>query len=328
MVRSPRRTQHRKGWLTSVSTINPTLMGPPRLPGAVAVVVGRARSHPTVAGHLRREGLRIVDVLDVAAAARLVAEGNVAVAVVETASPASVGAIMILAQAAQNAGHHTDILAVGAPDTTTVVAALQVGATEVFAASMGDAEFGLRLRLVLDQHADRLNVLSRLDYLEWLNGTDMLTGLPNRRSLTASLSRHASVAGRHGLPLAVVMFDVDRFKEINDRIGHGGGDATLCEVGVLLRAGVREGDVVGRWGGDEFLAVLPHTPLEEAEVMAERILRSLADSPIVYGDFRIPVTVSAGCTATPGTSADLLTRCDLALYDSKGAGRNAVRARS
>jgi diguanylate cyclase (GGDEF)-like protein len=312
----------------SVSTINGVLTVDAPLPGGAAVVVGRARLHPTVGGHLRREGLRIIDVLDVASATRLLADRDVAIAVVETATPATTGAIMILSQAARDAGHHTDVVAVGAPDTTTTVAALQAGAIEVFGASVSDAEFGLRLRLVLDQHAERLNVLSRLDYLEWLNGTDVLTGLPNRRSLTEELSRHASVAGRHGLSLAVVMFDVDRFKQINDRVGHGGGDATLCEVGVMLRAGVREGDVVGRWGGDEFLALLPHTPLEEAEVMAERILRSLADSPLVYGDFRIPVTMSAGCTATPGTSADLLTRCDLAMYDSKAAGRNRVRVRS
>jgi diguanylate cyclase (GGDEF)-like protein len=298
------------------------------LPGAEAVVVGRARSHLTVGGHLRRVGMRVIDTPDIPGAVRVMVARRPALAVVQTTSGPATGAVVVLAQAMREAGHQADILAVGAPDTATVVAALKAGATEAFPASIPDEELGVRLRRVLDRHAARLNLLSRLDYLEWLSGTDLLTSFPNRRGLAEALFRHASVAARHGLSLAVVMFDVDRFKDINDRIGHGGGDAALREVAVLLRARVREGDVVGRWGGDEFLAVLPHTTLAEAENMAERARASIADSPLVYGRTRISMTVSAGCTATPGTGDDLLTRCDLALYDAKAAGNNLVRARS
>jgi diguanylate cyclase (GGDEF)-like protein len=297
------------------------------LPGAWALMVGGARSHPTVGGYLRREGLRVLDVFNVASAAQVLANRRVAVAVVETTSAPATAAVMILAQAAQEAGHRTEILALGAPDTATVVAALQAGATEVFSASIREEELGLRLRLVLDRHAASLNVLSRMDYLEWLSGTDLLTTLPNRRNLHEELSRHAALAARHGLALAVVMFDVDRFKDINDRIGHAGGDAALREVAVSLRAGTREGDFIGRWGGDEFLAILPHTTLAEAESLAERIRKSRAETPLIHRGVLVPVMVSAGCAATPGSGEELLARCDLALYDSKAAGRNRVRTR-
>lgn len=299
----------------------------PRSSG-VAVIVSPAHSHPDVGRHLRALGLHTINAVDPFLAARLVAGRHVELAMVEATTPAAIAAILVLARAAQDSGYHTDIVALEAPDTTTAAAALEAGATDVLSAAVGEVELGLRLRGILERRTERINLLSRLEDLEWLSGTDLLTALPNRRSLAEALSRHASVAGRHGLALAVVMFDVDRFKGINDRVGHGGGDAALCEVGDLLRAGVREGDVVGRWGGDEFLAVLPHTPLAEAELMAERICSSVADAPLVYGNVRIPFTMSAGCTATPGSLEDLLARSDLALYESKAAGRNQVRTRS
>jgi diguanylate cyclase (GGDEF)-like protein len=247
------------------------------------------------------------------------------VVIVETTSPVATGAVAVLDQAAREAKYHADILAIGAPDSATVVAALRAGATEAFLSSVRQEELGLRLRRLLDRRASRLNVLSRLDYLEWLSGTDLLTTLPNRRSLTEALSRHSANAARHGLALAVGMFDVDKFKDINDRFGHGGGDAALREVAVPLRANIREGDVIGRWGGDEFLAILPHTTVGEAHVLAERVRDSLAAVPLIYGDVRIPITISAGCTATPGNVEELLSRCDLALYDAKAGGRNQVR---
>jgi diguanylate cyclase (GGDEF)-like protein len=298
------------------------------LPGAWAVMVGGARSHPMVGGYLRHEGLRVIDALNVAGAAQVLATRRVAIAVVETTSAPATGAVTILAQAAKEAGYPTDILTLGGPDTKTVVAALQAGAAEAFPASIPDEELRLRLRRVLEGHAARLNVLSRLDYLEWLSGTDLLTTLLSRRSLNDELARQAALADRHGLALAVVMFDVDRFKDVNDRIGHGGGDAALREVATSLRAGTREGDAIGRWGGDEFLAILPHTTLVEAESLAERIRSARAETPLIHKGIRIPVMVSAGCAATPGSAEALLTRCDLALYDAKAAGRNQVRTRS
>jgi diguanylate cyclase (GGDEF)-like protein len=271
--------------------------------------------------------MRVIDTPDLPGAVRVMVARRPALAVVQTTSAPATGAVVVLAAAMREAGHQADILAVGAPDCATLIAALDAGATEAFPDTIPDDELGIRLRRVIDRHAAHLNLLSRLDYLEWLSRTDLLTSFPNRRGLAEALVRHASVAARHSLSLAVVMFDLDRFKEINDRIGHGGGDAALREVAVMLRARVREGDVVGRWGGDEFLAVLPYTTLAEAESMAERACASIADAPLVYGPTRISMSVSAGCAATPGTGEELLTRCDQALYDAKAAGNNRVRAR-
>jgi two-component system cell cycle response regulator len=296
-------------------------------PGQLAVLVARAGSHPTIGEHLRSQGLRVVEVPDPVTASQFLTADRVAVAVVETASPADSGLVALLAQAAQQSGRDTRILALGAPDAVTVIAAFKAGAAEVCSPSVRDEELGLRLRLMLERHGERLNLLNRLDYLEWISGTDVLTILPNRRRLSEELTRHASLATRHGFGLAVVMFDVDEFKQLNDRFGHGGGDAALREVAATMRVSMRNGDIVGRWGGDEFLAVLPHTTLAEAVHLAERIRSSLAEAPLVYGDVWIPLTVSAGCAANPGASDELLAMSDLALYDAKAAGRNQVRIR-
>jgi two-component system cell cycle response regulator len=296
-------------------------------PGAVAVLVAQAGLHPTIAGHLERQGLRVIEVSDVAAASELLASDRVALAVVETATLADTGIVALIAQAAQQSGRETGIFALGAPDQVTVMAAFRAGAAEVCPSNVRDEELGVRLRLMLERRGERLNLLNRLDYLEWISGTDVLTTLPNRRRMSEEITRHASLATRHGFSLAVTMFDVDEFKQLNDRFGHSGGDAALREVGATLRSSMRRGDVVGRWGGDEFLAVLPHTTLADAVLLAERIRASLAEAPLLYENEWIRVTVSAGCTANPGTWDDLLTMSDLALYDAKAAGRNQVQVR-
>ena len=152
---------------------------------------------------------------------------------------------------------------------------------------------------------------------------DRLTGLYNRRHLEAALERAALASRRTQLPVALLMVDVDHFKWVNDRHGHAAGDAVLREVADRLVAVVRGEDVVGRWGGEEFLVVLPHTSIGLARQQAERLRGAVAALPIAHASGEEPVTVSVGCAAAiPGPIEPLVAAADAALYEAKAAGRN------
>ena len=133
-------------------------------------------------------------------------------------------------------------------------------------------------------------------------------------------------AKRYGTPLSVIIGDVDHFKQINDRLGHARGDEVLKNVARTLQQGVREVDVVGRWGGEEFLVVLPNTPLSDGHAVAERLRSSVEEGcRLAHG----PVTVSFGLAGYDGdqTVDGLVQRSDQALYDAKRNGRNQVVVR-
>jgi len=160
--------------------------------------------------------------------------------------------------------------------------------------------------------------------LERMAHTDPLTELPNRRSLMTDLTREAAVAARFGLALAVIEFDLDHFKEVNDVYGHQAGDQVLVAVARHVQRRLRATDVVGRLGGEEFLILAPGNTIAEATDLAEEICRSLHERPMA-GD-RGWVTGSFGVTAyEPGDTADaILARADAALYTAKRGGRNRV----
>lgn len=154
---------------------------------------------------------------------------------------------------------------------------------------------------------------------------DRLTSLFNRGKLEDQLRQEIHRASRYGNEFSLILFDVDHFKHVNDRFGHNAGDEVLVEVARQLKDNVRSADVVGRWGGEEFLVILPETNLAAAGEVAETLRKhiSLQSFPIPGG----AVTVSAGVTAfLPGESAqDLIKRADDALYSAKEEGRNRIR---
>jgi len=156
---------------------------------------------------------------------------------------------------------------------------------------------------------------------------DGLTGLHNRRFLTEYLDRELSRAERHARPLALAMFDIDRFKGINDGFGHLAGDMVLRELSALLRPVVRKDELLARYGGEEFAMALPETTTEQAVAACERLRRTVAEHTFEYDGKTIPVTVSIG-VATNGQEADtperLIRAADTKLYKAKGAGRNRV----
>lgn len=154
---------------------------------------------------------------------------------------------------------------------------------------------------------------------------DRLTGLYNRRHLEDELARAADASRRSGEPLAVLMIDADHFKLVNDRLGHATGDAALAGIASRLAALVRGEDTLGRWGGEEFLVVLPHTTVRRARVHAERLRAAIADAPILAGDNELRATISVGCAAAvPDSVEPLLEAADAALYEAKAEGRNRV----
>ncbi len=153
---------------------------------------------------------------------------------------------------------------------------------------------------------------------------DALTGLPSRRLLDLVLKQHFALAQR-GIPLCAVLFDLDRFKQYNDTHGHAAGDEALCSFAEVLRTQTRESDVAGRFGGEEFLTLLPGVDLDGAGRYAERVRESLADLELSTGE-RMTVSGGISCAAlSMSAPADLISSADSALHAAKAAGRNCIQ---
>lgn len=168
-----------------------------------------------------------------------------------------------------------------------------------------------------------------LEELARLARRDPLTGLANRRALEETLALEVTRAARAGRPLSLVVVDVDRFKQVNDRHGHPAGDAVLAAVAARAAAALRGGDVLARLGGEEFAAVLPGADLPAAVEIAERIRARVAAEPIACAGAALAVTISAGCATRREGEQDggaLLARADAKLYEAKRAGRDRVCA--
>lgn len=165
------------------------------------------------------------------------------------------------------------------------------------------------------------------DAAELLARTDELTGLANRRAFVDAASHEIQRAMRYGAPLALVITDLDYFKSINDNYGHHVGDVVLRNFANILTASIREVDLAGRWGGEEFVVLMPDTSLEEAVQAAERMRLAVAGAPAQAGQHRFGYTASFGVAAFSAdipTLDALLSRADAALYRAKDSGRNRV----
>jgi len=163
--------------------------------------------------------------------------------------------------------------------------------------------------------------------LERLSTTDELTGLYNRRQLAVVFARELSRADRSQESLSLLMIDLDHFKAFNDRHGHLEGDACLREIADFLRAQLRPTDVVVRFGGEEFLALLPATNKVAAAVIGERMRKSFAERDYAVANGVTPLTISVGVAAWPQdgrTEEELIRAADTALYAAKADGRNQV----
>jgi diguanylate cyclase (GGDEF)-like protein len=180
---------------------------------------------------------------------------------------------------------------------------------------------------------ERARVKSELERTQELALLDELTGLANRRALELMLAEEVARALRHGRPLSILMADVDHFKAINDTYGHRAGDVVLRELGRLLAASLRSIDKAARYGGEELVVMLPETPGQEAQRVAERVRSAVAEHSFVVepDDARPPLclhlTASLGIASLPqdaDSPEKLVELADRALYDAKSQGRNRV----
>jgi diguanylate cyclase (GGDEF)-like protein len=188
-------------------------------------------------------------------------------------------------------------------------------------ASIASAEYRTRqLSRGLTRLEERLHVLERNAF------RDPLTGLPNRTMLQDRIEHALAEAQRHHLTIAVLLLDLDGFKEVNDRNGHEVGDQVLVSLAQRLRRAVRAGDAVARMGGDEFVILLDDLPSRATVVeLAERILRAV-DEPMVIGARELRVTASIGVATSTGegTVLDLLRQADTLQYAAKRSGKARI----
>ena len=219
------------------------------------------------------------------------------------------------------------VFVTGHTDAQELAEALERGAHDYVRKPVDPVELvarirtALRLRTVLDELARR-----NLE-LEELARTDMLTGLANRRHADEVLRRTIASARRHRRPVCAVLVDIDHFKGVNDRYGHAGGDSVLRAVAGRLAAGLREADLAARWGGEEFLLLLPDA--DDATGVCERVRVAISGEPVCLDDgTAIGVSASFGWASWTGeeTAEALVGRADVALYEAKSGGRDRVVA--
>jgi two-component system cell cycle response regulator len=208
-----------------------------------------------------------------------------------------------------------------------IVAGLRGGAHDYLKKPFEPAELLARVGSAVHVKQLQDELWRRNAELNRISRTDSLTGLYNRWHLDDVIARESSTARRHGDQLSIVLFDIDHFKHVNDTFGHPAGDLVLVEFARRMTDELRAGDIAGRWGGEEFLLILPRTDMAGALQVAERVRTATAATPVLATADSIPITVSGGCatgsTASPGELIDL---ADGRLYQAKTNGRNRIVA--
>lgn len=209
-----------------------------------------------------------------------------------------------------------------------LIAGLEAGADDYLVKPFNAFELKARLdvgRRILDLQKQLIAA-----YEEMRHGAlhDPLTGVCNRGAILEHFEKEWRRAEREQAPLGVLLADIDHFKAINDTHGHQAGDAVLWEVAQRMRAAIRASDAVGRYGGEEFLFILPRCNADGLPVLAERLRESVAASAVGFRDLLVPVTVSVGAASCSDLAhsepAALLHAADAALYRAKSDGRNRV----
>lgn len=207
-------------------------------------------------------------------------------------------------------------------DDTVKARTLDLGAADYLQKPFSDRELRARLdrTLRLSQTQEALRELAQ---------TDPLTGLANLRAFRARLEDEVKRARRYATPLTAIMADMDHLKPVNDELGHAAGDRAIAAVAAVIRAELRETDFGARYGGDEFVLLLPHTTADEGRVLAERICARLKETTLEISGRRIPIGASFGVACLPEDGKDLaadalIRAADAALYRAKRAGRSRV----
>jgi len=218
------------------------------------------------------------------------------------------------------------ILLSGQADDATRVRALDLGAADFIQKPISLGELRARMERTL-RHTRRQT------HLRALAQTDVLTGLANLRAFRERLDDEVRRARRYGTALTCIMADMDHLKPVNDAFGHGAGDRAIATVADVLRSQLRATDLGARYGGDEFVLLLPHTGASDGRILAERLCARLATTDLAIGDRKVSVRTSFGVAELePGDGEDggvgLLQRADEALYAAKRSGRGRVEVQA
>jgi diguanylate cyclase (GGDEF)-like protein len=213
-------------------------------------------------------------------------------------------------------------------DTESVVRALELGAHDYLRKPFEPAELRARVSAAMRVKSLQDELQRRNEELDRLSRVDSLTGLANRRHIVLECSRLFAGSRRRKEPVGACMIDIDHFKAINDTWGHLSGDAVLVEVADRIQRAIRAEDMVGRWGGEEFLALVVAGSPETVLLVGERARAAVTSTPIRLRDgTEVRVTASVGCaSARDGGPEELISRADKALYEAKHAGRNRTAA--
>jgi len=214
----------------------------------------------------------------------------------------------------------------GRTSTDDIVEAFRLGAHDHIAKPFRGKELRARVAAAIQLKRRHDELRQENVKLDSASRTDVLTGLANRRKLEADIDALTGMARRHDQPFSVALVDVDHFKSVNDTYGHSAGDEVLCAIAARLQEALRVEDVAGRWGGEEFLFLLPMTDLPGARVVGERLRLAVAAEPVRISDGTL-VVVSISVGVATGTDVpEVLLRADGALYRAKAGGRNLVTA--
>ncbi len=306
-------------------------LGRSSAPAARVLVVDDSRVvRVVVKGYLRSTGYAVDEAGDGISALQLLDAGSYDVVVSDLVMPGMDG--LGLLQALRERPNRPEvILLTGSPTAEMDLAnrALHLGAHDYLTKPPAGPDIVvLAVERALEKKRLRDANRGLAQQLEILKRADPLTGLLNRRAFEETLANETARAQRYGLPLSLILLDLDHFGQINEAHGIAGGDEVLKHFARLARTSFRESDQLFRYGGEELAALLPHTALPGAIAAARRIVTLAAEAPAVVCSTVVRFTCSAGVAALegPDTAAELLARADAALDQAKSAGRNQVRS--
>lgn len=289
-----------------------------------------ADDSPTVRGIMRVEletvGYEVVEAADGEEALQLALADPPDVVLLDVEMPIMDGYACLQALKADGATANIPVVFVtGLLTAEDVARALKLGGHDYLRKPPESAELLARVNAALRVKQLQDELVARAEQLDHVSRTDYLTDLHNRRHMEEHLRTLTSAAKRHRFPLGMLLVDVDHFKHINDEHGHQVGDEVLVQVARRLRETTRVEDALGRWGGEEFLVLMPHTRAEAARVLGERLRVAVCAEPITTSAGAVTVTVSVGgaIAVAPG-GQDLLRLADDRLYAAKAAGRDQV----
>jgi two-component system cell cycle response regulator len=297
-------------------------------PGRVVIVEPSAERRKQLRKMLESDGCECVLLADGDELLRVCAEFEPDLLLVAVNLPSGSGLELCGDVRASDPGRHQPLILLGeGADQRQVAAGLLAGADDFVVAL--DRTEELRARIHVQLRNKRLldtlqRVRSERDLLRRDAQIDALTGLLNRRSLESEADERWKARDRFG----ILFMDLDHFKSVNDRYGHEVGDRVLVAVATVLRAGLRPGDVIARFGGEEFVALIAGAGPESARLVGERLRRHVEEMPPVNRGPR-RVTLSVGATVfdpqrSDESPAEILRRADVALYGAKRGGRNRV----